>query len=68
MTLFNCGGCGKLLAGTMQSLCSDCLKSRVALTRQIKSFLQEHPNASLMDLYMQTGIPVHKVKDLLKQG
>ncbi|CAG7653554.1 hypothetical protein ACFQI7_31575 [Paenibacillus allorhizosphaerae] len=68
MTLFNCSGCGKLLTGMMQSLCTDCLKSRIELAHQIKSFLQAHPNASIMDLYEQTGIPINKVKELLKQG
>lgn len=67
MDLMNCSGCGKLLTGKLQTLCSDCLKSHIELTHQIKTYLKEHPGATMMDLYKHMGMPLSKINELVKR-
>lgn len=66
MELRNCVRCGKLFAGNDASLCPDCVKEDEDLLRKIRDYLGNHPNASMMELVEQTGVPVEKVMSFLR--
>ncbi|WP_186445901.1 helix-turn-helix domain-containing protein [Paenibacillus cremeus] len=67
MSLVNCRGCGKLQLGSAEVLCSDCLRGRIEQSHRVKSYLREHPQATVMELCAHTGLPLSTIHEMVKR-
>ncbi|SFL72908.1 hypothetical protein SAMN03159341_10933 [Paenibacillus sp. 1_12] len=67
MVLSNCSSCGKLQIQHAEILCVECLKQFIEDTHTVKNFLNQHPQANVMDLVHHTGLSYKKVKELVNR-
>lgn len=70
MNLRNCSKCGKLFqyAGTGRKLCPACLQAEEKEFDQIRTYLDKHPGATAEEVAHNTGIPVDRILDYLREG
>jgi hypothetical protein len=64
MSLANCKHCGKLFLSTRSLLCTDCKVLHNDMYREVRDYLKQHPKSTVLDVHMQTGIPIAKVLEL----
>ncbi|MFC4599870.1 hypothetical protein [Cohnella hongkongensis] len=66
MELINCGRCGKLQVQKPDTLCKECQQIYIAESHLVKDYVKSHPGVTLMDVVRHTGLPLRRVKEILK--
>jgi hypothetical protein len=68
VSLVNCKQCGKLHLQKSSSLyCTDCLGPNNQLSRDIRNYLKAHPQATVMDVHREMGVPLEKVLEYQRE-
>ncbi|MDQ0352381.1 hypothetical protein J2R98_002225 [Alkalibacillus filiformis] len=62
-----CSHCGRMTYITYD-LCRDCYNEEEETIQKIKTYLRTHPRANAMDISSGTGISIHKITRLIKNG
>jgi hypothetical protein len=65
MTLSNCISCGRLLLGSFEKQCKDCMAVYLEDSRKVKSYIAQNPRASVMDVCNQTGLPLTRIREMM---
>src|SRR5690606_37994010 len=68
MRVRNCLRCGKLFTDRGQPYCTECLKENQADFEKVRQYLKEHPNASVVEVSQDTGVPTQRIFDFVRQG
>ncbi|MEB3104021.1 hypothetical protein [Ferviditalea candida] len=68
MKITNCPVCGKFHTGerSYSGLCIDCAEIHLQHSHKIKDYLQQHPFASVMEVYFNTGVPLRSIREVMK--
>ena len=68
MSLKNCKQCGKLYIQDRSPYCMDCKKVQDELYLQVREFLKHNSGCTVLDVHLQTGIPIAKLLELQKEA
>jgi len=66
MELINCGRCGKLQVQKPDRLCKDCQQIYLSESHAVKDYIKNNPGVTLMDVVRHTGLPLGRIKEILK--
>lgn len=67
MTLANCKHCGQLFLQTRSRYCGKCQAAQDRLYMQVRDYLRQNPNSTVLDVHEVTGIPVSKLLEIGRQ-
>lgn len=66
MSLRNCETCGILFASKFEDMCKSCTQQLLVESHKVKDFVRNHPGATLIEVYHQTGVPLKTIKHLMR--
>lgn len=64
MTLANCKHCGELFLRKKSDYCSECQTANDRMYMKVRDYVRSHPQSTVMDVHVKTGIPVAKLLEL----
>ena len=68
MDIRNCKRCNKIFNSAGTSVCPECTKQEQDDFSKIRDYLFTHPNSSIIDVNLATGIDVKIITRFLKDG
>ncbi|HEX3048930.1 MAG TPA: MerR family transcriptional regulator [Bacillota bacterium] len=68
MDIRNCKRCNKIFNSTGTSVCPECNQQEQEDFSKIRDYLFSHPNSSIMDVNLATGIDIKIISRFLKDG
>lgn len=68
MSLTNCKRCGTLIPSVGTRLCPDCLQAEDEEYHRLREYVRKHPEAPVMQVSKETGVPVARIYDLVRKG
>ncbi|OPH57482.1 hypothetical protein BC351_02850 [Paenibacillus ferrarius] len=66
MTLCNCERCGQLFITKFEKRCKACSQLQLNESHKVKDFVRNHPHATLIEVYHQTGVSLKTIKELMR--
>ena len=66
--LANCERCGALFTKSHRGVCPSCVQVEADSIKQVSAYLDEHRNASMLDVVRDTGVDFRIVSDMVKNG
>jgi len=66
--LDNCKQCGKLHLTEASLYCEGCRKEQAATYRMVRDFVKSHPSSTLLDVHLQTGVPISRLLEMQKDS
>jgi len=65
----NCKRCGSIFRATGGNrYCARCMEEERAIFESVKDFLRKRPRASVIEVSEQTGVPVSKIREYVREG
>lgn len=63
-----CKRCGKIFDRNGRSYCEDCFKKTEREHDLIIEYIRKHPDASILDIIMATGVTLRSINCLVEDG
>jgi hypothetical protein len=67
MSLENCKQCGKIYLMDRLLYCEACRQEQEQLFYRVRDYVKQNPNCTLLDVHIQTGIPIAKILEIQKE-
>ncbi|WP_128896371.1 TIGR03826 family flagellar region protein [Longirhabdus pacifica] len=68
MQLANCPRCGKLFGKGVRSICSQCVSKIEKQYDLCWEYLNEHPNATIVELSSETKVTISQIEQFITEG
>ena len=68
MDIRNCAKCGKLFTYINSPICGDCVKKEEEIFEEVRDYIKENPNATVIEVSNETGVSTNKIYDYLREG
>ncbi|OWZ84857.1 TIGR03826 family flagellar region protein [Natranaerobius trueperi] len=66
--LKNCKSCGKLFLKVSRNICPDCFQEEEDCFLKVKNYLDEHPNATVLEVSTETEVTQKQIKKFIEEG
>lgn len=64
----NCPRCGALFPYISSPICEKCVKEEEELFQGVRTYVKEHPNATILEVSTELGISTQKIYKYLREG
>ena len=68
MDVVNCKRCKKIFRKVNSPYCDACQKEEEKVFKAVKDYLYDHPNQDIQQIAKDTGVPVSKLLEYIKEG
>jgi hypothetical protein len=68
MSLENCKQCGILYVMDQSAYCEKCNIQEEEIYRAVRYYVKQNPKSTLLDVHLQTGVPISKLLDMQKRN
>jgi len=66
--VINCKRCGKLFQRvTSKKLCPECLRELEEKFNEVKSYIREHPDTTIMEVSAENDVSVEQIKQWIRE-